>query len=192
MLFEEGKVDFYTFCLGMYGHTRFQDSVDTFNLELVKKFTREVSYRLDDVREDIGDKEEIPREAMMVFHHHDYSMNIQGDIQGSNVAAGGSTISDSTAAYTNHEELATALKSLKSLINEVSEGQRASVESALQLLVKATQDPSISTKQVAEATRTILASSPTMGEKLKGIAGKVGLSLVSSSIFQGIKIALGL
>jgi hypothetical protein len=192
LMFEENKVDFMAFCLGMYGTSRYQDAVDTFNRELTEKFTREISYRLDEIRDDLGDQQEVPREAMMVFHHHDYSLNIQGNVQGSNIATGGSTISNSTAEYTNHEELASALKSLKPIINEVSAGQRESAEMALQLLIQATHDPSISTEQVAEATRTISVNSPTMGERLKGIAGKVGLSLVSSSIFQGIKIAFGL
>jgi hypothetical protein len=33
-------------------------------------------------------------------------MNIHGDIQGSNVAAGGASISDSAATYNNNVELA--------------------------------------------------------------------------------------
>jgi len=192
LMLEDGKVNLNSFCIGMYGTTRYQESVETFNRELVEKFTREVSYRLDEIMEDIGDQQEVPREAMVVFHHHDYSLNVQGNIQGSNVAAGGSSISDSTGTYTNHEELAAALESLAPMLHEVAADQRASVERALQLLVQATHDPSISPEQVSEATRTISTNSPSMGERLKKIAGKIGLSLVSSSIFLGIKMALRL
>ena len=188
----DNKVNFASFCVGMYGKTGYQESVEVFNRELVQKFTRELTYRLDEIRVDIGDQLEVPREAMVVFHHHDYSMNIHGNIQGSNIAAGGSTISDSSATYTNHDELAAALQALAPILQEVSESQRTTLDRALQLLVQATHDSTISEEQVADATRTLSASSPTMAERLKGIAGKIGLSLVSSSIFLGIKTGLGL
>jgi len=192
LMLEDNKINFPSFCVGMYGTTRYQDSVDVFNRELVQKFTRELSYRLDEIMVDIGDQQEIPREAMVVFHHHDYSMNIHGNIQGSNIAASGSTISDSSATYTNHEELAAALQALAPIVQEVSESERAAVDKALQLLVQAAaHDSTISSEQVAEATKTLSTNSPTMAERLKGIAGKIGLSLVSSSIFLGIKTALG-
>jgi hypothetical protein len=192
VLFNNENMNINHFCIEFYGSTDPQDSVDKFNRELVRKFTREVSCRLEEIMEDIGDQQEVSREAMLVFHHHDYSTNIHGNIQGSNVATGGATISDSTASYTDNEELAAALKSLRPLIQDISEGQRETVDTALQLLVRATHDSSVSKEEVAEATRTIAASSPSVTARLREIAGKIGISLVSSSIFQGIKMALGL
>ena len=97
-----------------------------------------------------------------------------------------------SATCTNHAELADALKALKPLIHEVVESQRESVEAALGLLVKATTDQTIAVDAVQKAADTVAASSPALKERLTGIAQKVGLSLLGSSIFQGIKMALGL
>jgi hypothetical protein len=80
LMFYDNKVNLKSFCMGMYGCRNYQDFVDSFNRELIEKFTREMSYRLGEIREDIGNQEEVPREAMVVFHHHDHSMTIHGNI----------------------------------------------------------------------------------------------------------------
>ena len=106
LLLDNNKVNLKQFCLAVYGTSDYQDAVHHFNQELVLKFTREVSYRLDEILADLGNRQDVPRDAMFVFHHHGHTMNFHGNIQGSNVAAGGSSISDSTATYTNNAELA--------------------------------------------------------------------------------------
>jgi hypothetical protein len=191
LLLENNKVDFTKFCLAVYGTTGYQDAVHHFNQELVLKFTREVSYRLDEILADLGDRQDVPREAMLVFHHHGHTMNFHGPIQGSNVAAGGSSITGSSATYANNAELADALKALKPLIQEVVENQREAVEAAIALLVKAATDQTVATADVQSAAETVAASSPALKERLTSIARKVGLSLLGSSIFQGIKMSLG-
>lgn len=192
LMLENGKVDLISFCVDMYGTTRFQDAVQTFNAELVQKFTREVSYRLNEIIADIGEEQSVPREAMVVFHHHDYSTNVHGNIQGSNVATGGSSISESTATYSTAEDLAGALKALHPLVGEVAARDRIQVGAAVQVLIDAAHDKSIGAERVAEATRVIADKSPSMGQRLRELAGKVGISLVSSAIVQGIKSGLGL
>lgn len=194
LMLENNKVDFTKFCLAVYRTTGYQDAVHHFNQELVLKFTREVSYRLDEILADHGDRQDVPREAMFVFHHHGPTMNFHGNIQGSNVAAGGSSISGSSATYTNNAELADALKALKPLVQEVVENQREAVEAAIGLLVRATTDQTVSTDEVEvqKAAEIVAASSPALKERLTGIAQKIGQSLLGSSIFQGLKMALGL
>jgi len=59
LLVDGGAADLAQFSNSVYGVSRFQDMVDTFNHELVHKFTREVSYRLNEVVEDIGDQQEV-------------------------------------------------------------------------------------------------------------------------------------
>jgi hypothetical protein len=101
-------------------------------------------------------------------------------------------ISDSTATYTNHEELASALDSLKPIVQSIAEPQRETIDKALQLLMQATHDSSISAEHVSEAAKTISTISPTMSDKLKEIAGKIAISLTSSTIVLGIRMGLGL
>jgi hypothetical protein len=190
IMINDGRADFSSFCISVYGEDSFQSEVHVFNRELVDKFAREVSYRLDEIIEDIGAQQEVPREAMMVFHHHDNSMNVYGNIQGSNLAAAGSTISGSEASYTTNEELASALKALRPMVQDLAEGHREIVGKALHVLIEATHDASISREQVAEATGTIAAAAPTLAQKLKEIGGKISISVASAAIVQGLKMAI--
>lgn len=113
LLIENTPFDFSGFCMTMFGSSHYQDMVHTFNQELVLKFTREVSYRLDEIMQDSGNQQEIPQEAMMVFHHHDNSINVSGNIQGSNVASGQANITKASATNTNVYSQADVLQTLK-------------------------------------------------------------------------------
>lgn len=73
LLIETENIDITEFCVAVYGVSEYQEMVAHFNRELVTKFTREVSYRLDEIIEDIGGDAEVAREAMIVFHHYDHS-----------------------------------------------------------------------------------------------------------------------
>jgi hypothetical protein len=84
LLAENGKADLKSFCMFMYGSTKPQEMICHLNQELVQKFTREVAYRLAEILEDLGDEQEVPRDAMVVFHHHGQSMNTHGNAPGSN------------------------------------------------------------------------------------------------------------
>jgi hypothetical protein len=199
LMLERGEGSVFHFCMGMYGTTGAQAVVRVFNEQLVQKFTREVSYRLDEIREDLGDAQEVQRDRMLVFHYHDHSgqdhsMNVHGNIQGSNLAVGGSSVAGSSATYNNNADLAEALKALKPLIGEVAAEQRQAVESALDKMVEATMK-NVPVAQVAEvkpAVEEVAKASPTLGTRLKEIGGKIGTSLASSAIFQAIKSCFGI
>ena len=180
------------FCMAMYGTTRFQEMVDTFSRELVLKFTREVSYRLDEILQDVGDQQTVAREAMVVFHHHDHSTTIHGDIQGSNVAASGGSVSASNATFNSATELARALKSLSNLVNDIPASHRSAVQQAIDLLVAAASSSAHNVPEITDAAKTVSKASPALAERLKEIALGIGTSLVTSSIVQGIKMAIGL
>jgi hypothetical protein len=192
---EKERLDITDFCLAAYGRSDYQEMVDLFNQELVEKFTREVSYRLDEIMEDIGNDREVSANAMMVFHYHDHSQHdhstqFHGSIKGSNVATGGSSISESSATYNNGTELASALKALKPLVQEVGVNQKEAVEAALALLVEATHKE----KQVAEvatALSKVAEASPTLKARLKEIGQKIGLQLVDSSLSLAFKSLFG-
>lgn len=79
---ENDNWDLQRFNLSVYGHSNYQDMVDTFNRDLILKFTREMSYRISAIVEDNEGADEIPREAMIVFQHHDQSTTVHGNFQG--------------------------------------------------------------------------------------------------------------
>ena len=62
---EHEDVEISRFCDVVYGLTRYQDMADTFNREIVSKFTREVAYRLDEIAADTAGQTEITREATL-------------------------------------------------------------------------------------------------------------------------------
>ena len=190
--YEEERIDLVGFCYRAFGTSKHADSIRRFNAELVSKFTREIGYRLDEILEDIGGATEVPAAAMIVFHHYDNSMNIHGNIQGSNVAGGGSNVSGSTATFTTTGDLADALKALKPLVQGVVAEQRQAVEAALTALVSAAETDSVPQEQIASAAATVAAASPPLRDRLKEIAGKLGLNLASSGIVQGLKMAFGI
>jgi hypothetical protein len=180
------------FCYFAFGESEYSLMVLRFNRELVSKLTREVSYRLDEVMEDIGEATEVSPEVMNVFHYHGHTMNIHGSVQGSNIAVGGSTVSGSTASYDNGSDLASALKALKPLIHELTESQRATAEAALNALVSSAEGGPETSEQVGQAVEAVTKASPKLGERLKDIGGKIGASLASSAIFQAFKSYYGI
>ncbi len=129
---EEKNFSLPTFSMAVFGRSRYQEMTDIFNQEIVLKFTREVSYRLEEILEDLGDKKEVPREAMNIFHHHDHSMNItSSNIEGSNIASGGSTVSNSSAQsnkQVNQAELLEALQQARESAQALPEKERKKAE----------------------------------------------------------------
>jgi hypothetical protein len=63
---------------------------------------------------------------------------------------------------------------------------------ALQVLVSSAEGSPASNEQAGQAVETVANASPKLGERLKEIGSKIGLSLVSSGIFLAIKSHLGI
>ena len=141
-------------------------------------------------RERWQDDAEAPRgrgEPTTVIFDNRQIMNNHGNIQGCNVAVGGSSISESSANYESNADLSAALKALKPLVQGVAAEQRQAVEDALRALVTSVEEDSVPREQVMAAAETVVKSSPAMMDRFKEIAGKIGLSLVSSTIFHALK-----
>ena len=132
----------------------------------------------------------LPQSTTINYHNH--SMNFNGPVQGSIVAAGGSNIADSSASYNNREELVDALKALMPLIRTEIKCQKDEVESAIEVLIRAAGNPSVAATEVEQAALVVANSSPTLKQRLADIAGRIGISLIGSAIFQGIKMASGI
>jgi hypothetical protein len=196
---EHDPIDITNFCLLVYGTSKFQEMVRVFNAELVQKFAREVSYRLNEIMQDIGNATEVRRDAMLVFHihdhsRHDHSMSFHGPVMGANIAGPGSSITGSSATYNNNADVSEALKTLKPLISEVAAEQRQAVEGALATMIRAAESniPVARVAEVQPAVAQVAAASPTLKKRLADIGGKLGLSLAGSAIFQAIKMVLGI
>ena len=191
LLVNSGDADLGQFCISVYGLSKYQDMVDTFNHEIVRKCTREVSYRLDEVAETIGDQTEVSRDSIVVFHHHDYSTTIAGGIQGSNVAIGSSSVSHSSASVGTPIELASAIRGLKSLASDCTRINRATVESLVDLLAARAEAGDGDRDEVVESVKAVAEICPTMRSRLLGIVSGVSTSMAGSIIVEGIKLAFG-
>ncbi len=135
----------------------------------------------------------VSQAAAITITLNDHSMNINNsNLQGSNVAGEGASITGSTASFANNTDLVEALKALKPLLQGVAAEERKTLEAALQTLVISAENDSIGHEQTQSAAETVVAASPELKEKVKGIFGKIGLSLVGSTIFQVFKSALGI
>lgn len=190
LMIEHGDVAFDAFCMNAYGKTNFQEMVWIFNEELVSKFAREVSYRLDEVLEDTADLESISSGAMLVFHHHDNSTVIHGDVSGSVVAAGGSTVINSKIEYHTSEDLQAALADLRPLVIGLTDRTKDVVEQALDSLIMLAASPTPSADEVSALTSSINGSAPRIGQRLKEIAMSMAGGLATSAIFEGIMAVL--
>jgi hypothetical protein len=139
-------------------------------------------------RTEHGEGKPIPME----IHYYDHSVNVQGDVQGSNLASGASTITGSSASCNTTEELVEALKALTPLIRSATECQENTVTRAIEVLIRAAGDPSVPATDVKRAALVVASSSPTLKQRLGDLAGRIGTSLTGAAIFQGIKMALGI
>ncbi|MBN2208813.1 MAG: hypothetical protein JW759_05930 [Candidatus Coatesbacteria bacterium] len=175
-----------------YLKSNLTDSYFAFNHELVFKFTREVSYRLDEILQDVGDQDEISGESMLVFHHHDSSTHFHGDIIASNVATSGGSISSSSVQYTSSDGVVKALRELIPLVNEVVADARETVKSSLDtLLTSAGDNADVSVDQVRAAAEQLREHAPTIAQRLSTIASNIGTGLAASAIYQGLMAVFG-
>lgn len=191
LLVNSGSADLHGFCISVYGVSNYQGMVDTFNQEIVRKFAREVSYRLNEVAESLGDQQEISRDSIVVFHHHDYSTTIAGGIQGSNVAIGSASVSHSSASVGTPEELASAIRGLKALASDCTRINQKTVESLLDFLAARAEAGEGDRDEVVESVKAVAEICPTIRPRLLGLASGVGTSMVGSIIVEGIKLAFG-
>ena len=131
-----------------------------------------------------------PLQPVPIVNYYDHSINIEGDIEGSNVAVGDSKIASFSASYNNREELVEALTALTPLIRSGAKCEEDVVGAAIKVLIRAAGDPSVSATKVERAVLVVADSSPTLKQRLGDIAGRIGVGLTGAAIFQGIKMAL--
>lgn len=175
----------------VFGHSRYQDMVDTFNQELVLKFTREIEYRLEEIMTDNQGSDTFSREAMIVFHHHDNSTTISGTVQGSNIATGNAQITDSPVQFNTASDIAAEINALKSLASEFSKANQKTLATALDYLASSVDDDDASPAEIAEAVQTASEISPTIRSRLNGILTGAGTSMLGSAIIEGLKSYFG-
>lgn len=185
------SINLSDFCITVYGRSRYQDMVDTFNSEVVFKFTREVSHRLNEVAEDTADQSEISRESIVVFNHHDYSTRITGNVYGSNVATGNAQLSHPDATLDSLGDIAAELRDLISIATEFSKTNQAVIKSSLEFLATQADTGNGDLGEVVEKTRTVIELSPEIRSRMERLLSNVSSSIAGSAIIEGIKLALG-
>jgi hypothetical protein len=178
------------FCVSVYGTTKHQESVEAFNDELVYKFIREVSYRLKNVSATTKGQPVIRRESVVVFHNHNYSTTITGNIYGSNIATGKGRISGSPATINSAPEMAEELRHLKMLAEGFSRVNQAAIKSSLDYLADHATDDSGDIATIAEHARTVAEISPPIRSRLSELITGIGTSMAGSAIIEGIKLAM--
>jgi hypothetical protein len=184
------EIHLLDFCYSAFGETEFDRQVYKLNKELVSKLTREIGYRLDEAYQDMGDAQEVDREAVTVFHYHDNKTTIQGGVYGGIVATGNASVSDSSAVYNDPAQLATAIGSLRESLHEVNEAQRETVGKAIDALAQAARLSNIPVAQVAKEAETVASASPGLRKCLADIAVKASGTLAASAFILLIKAAL--
>lgn len=187
-----GKIRFIDFALGAFGTTHHQDMVNAFNREVLSKFVRDVSDRLEDIHVEEG--KQVQRENLQVFSTYIASVHgsnvIGGSAQGSILAAGNATISDSSASFTSQEELVERVKDLRSYLEEVSEEKRGEVAEAIDVLVKSAEGGEVSRAELAQSVDTVSGGSSSMKEHLIAIGVGAASELGAHGLIQTINFVL--
>lgn len=88
MISESGENTLDNFCDLAYSDSgsSIVDDRRVFNQEIVQKFTREMKYRINEIREDIGNNEIVHRSEMLVFQNFGNFQNVTGSIDQNNVS----------------------------------------------------------------------------------------------------------
>ncbi len=160
--YNQEQIDFIRFCHYAFGEDEYDRQVYKVNKELISKLTREIAYRLDEAHQDMGEAQEVDREAVTVFHYHDNKTTIQGGVYGGMVATGGSTVSESSAVYNDPAQFVQAIESLRGSLQEVSEGQRETVCKAIDALAQAARLGNIPVAQVVKDVGMVVSASSGM------------------------------
>jgi hypothetical protein len=123
-------------------------------------------------------------------HYHGPVNKIEGN-QACNTATDQARISSSTARYSSKREVIDAVNSLNTHMEDVAEAQRKEVAGAVNLLIRAIETEGVSKAQVVAAAETIGNSSEVMKKALRDISLGTTGSLIATSVWEGVKYALG-
>ncbi len=85
----DGKFQLLDFCFYALGAVHdFDDNFYRMNEQFVRKFARDVGYRLEERLEEIGDDEDVPATAINVFGEGASSIHVAGDVIGAAIGPG--------------------------------------------------------------------------------------------------------
>jgi len=175
-----GNINVFTFCLQAYAKKNGQEAIDAFNAEIVTKFVRSVSYRINALDNELGDERQVDPSALTFINYGTYQA-VQGGIHSSVVAAG-STVSGNTIAY-NQESFASAVKSLGTDLDDVLQSHHESLTEAFSFLVRAIEtNTTPRTSQIATAVEAIGDGSPSKLKSLKTIVEGAAGNLIADAL----------
>ena len=185
----EGHLNAFQFSRDAYGSRSKDEGVLSVNTQIVEKFVREVSYRIDELNTELGDKQQIESSTLTtIFNYgsmqtyHGAVQNVQGGVQGS-ILAVDSNLSGVSIIYNSKDDLASAVKALGNDLTDVLQNHREEVSNAFALLVKAIENNTVpKSSQLATAVESIGEKTSSKLKSLKTIMEGAAGSLVAEAL----------
>jgi hypothetical protein len=184
----ENKLNYYT--MSMYYHpssSKYQDHMNAFNKSVVLPFISQIEQYLRGLMIDAGEHDE----DRTGVHVSNGSVYIAGNAQGSNLAAGSASISESTASYTDARHLVEGVSKLREYMDGVPDDKKQEVEEAIDVLVTSASGEIVPKSVIAAKVELVGNSSSQMQKHLTALAVGAGGSVASHGIIQAIQFVLG-
>lgn len=162
--------------------SKYQDYVDAFNKSVVLPFINHIEQYLQGLMIDAGIHD---RDSTSV-HVSNGGMYVGGNAQGSILAAGTASVSDSTAAYTDASSLVEGVGKLRDYMGDVPDDRRQETGEALDVLVTAASGEIVPRAVLAEKVELLGNNSSRMKEHLMALAMNAGGGVASHLIIQAI------
>lgn len=171
--------------LSMYYHpnsSKFQDHVDVFNRSVVLPFINHIEQYLQGLMIDAGIHD---RDSTSV-NVSSGGMYVGGNAQGSILAAGTASVSESTATYTDTESLVKGVGKLREYMDDVPEHKRREAGEALDVLVASASGETVPKTVLAEKVELLGNNSSRMKEHLIALTLNASGGVASHLIIQAI------
>jgi hypothetical protein len=180
--------DYRKLALGYSHSSKYQDQIDMFNKSVVQPFVGYIVEYLQGLMIDAGMSET----DTTTVHISAGANYFAGDVHGSMLAIGGSSISESSINNEAPVDLARIMESLRDDLSEVLPKQKLQVEEAIDVLVRSASGEEVSRIALAQSVEVIGKSSPSMRAKLENVAANALGGLASHGIIAAIQFVYGL
>lgn len=164
------------------GSSKYQDHVDAFNRSVVLPFINHIEQYLQGLMIDAGIHD---RDSISV-NVSSGGMYVGGNAQGSILAAGSASVSESTATYTDTESLVEGIGKLHEYMDDVPEDKKQEAGEALDVLVASASGETVPKTVLAEKVEILGNNSSQMKEHLIALALNAGGGVASHLIIQAI------
>lgn len=124
--------------------------------------------------------------VVVIFNMNNHAPIIGGDVHGGHIVGSAAPV-ELGERRTTGAQLGEALQQLRPLLADIAESQRAAVQDALDLMIQATHDRSVSDEAVKQASATATAASPSMAQGIRRICESLGTNLAARAIYEYVR-----